>query len=94
MDGRRSPAEPCWRPARASCMPGLVIGERLCYAVSALGEYEGVWPEDECRPQRFFSFRSDAQIHTAVSPFFEQVSFRRIAGAGRWKARVNSTSSR
>jgi SAM-dependent methyltransferase len=47
-------------------------------------EYEGVWPEDEYEPKRFFCFYADDQIRQAVTEFYELVYFKRIPlGEGR-----------
>jgi len=42
-------------------------------------EHTGVWPEDRYEPRRFFRLQTDEQLRQAVSPFFELVSFKRIA---------------
>lgn len=47
-------------------------------------EYEGVWPEDEYEPKRFFCFYADDQIRQAVTEFYELIHFKRIPlGEGR-----------
>jgi SAM-dependent methyltransferase len=45
-------------------------------------EHEGVWPEDEYEPKRFFCFHTDDQIRRVTSEFFELLRFKRIALAG------------
>jgi len=45
-------------------------------------EYEGVWPGDDYEPQRYFRFQTDDQLLQAVAPFFDLVSFLRIALEG------------
>lgn len=45
-------------------------------------EYEGVWPEDEYEPKRFFCFHTDEQIQRATTELFELLRFKRIALEG------------
>ena len=40
-------------------------------------DHEGIWEEDECRPKRFFSFRTDDQLLAAVHDPFDVISFER-----------------
>jgi SAM-dependent methyltransferase len=41
--------------------------------------FEGIWDGDAYEPKRFFSFRTDEALRAAVEPYFEAVSFERIA---------------
>jgi len=41
-------------------------------------EQEGVWPEDDYEPKRFFCFHTDDQLRAAVSQFFRVESFQQI----------------
>ncbi len=45
-------------------------------------EYEGVWPEDDYEPQRFFSFHTDEQIRQVVTEYFELLAFKQIPLTG------------
>lgn len=41
-------------------------------------EFEGVWPEDEYEPKRFFCFHTDDQIRNETMEVFELLRFQRI----------------
>lgn len=41
-------------------------------------DFEGVWPDDQHEPRRFFSYHTDNGIQQAVRPYFDVLSFRRI----------------
>jgi hypothetical protein len=48
-----------------------------------LGQYggkdqEGVWPEDDHEPKRFFCFHTDDEIRGAANQFFQLESFKQI----------------
>jgi SAM-dependent methyltransferase len=45
-------------------------------------EYEGVWPEDDYEPKRFFCFHTDDQIRRVTTEVFELLRFKRIALEG------------
>jgi len=45
-------------------------------------EHEGVWPEDEYEPKRFFCFHTDDQIRRVATEVFELLRFKRIALGG------------
>jgi len=41
-------------------------------------QFEGVWPEDQHEPKRFYCFHTDDQIKSATAEFFELLRFKRI----------------
>jgi len=40
--------------------------------------YEGVWPEDQYEPKRFFCFHTDEQMQEAAAQYFEVLSFKQV----------------
>jgi SAM-dependent methyltransferase len=45
-------------------------------------EFEGVWPQDDYTPKRFFSFYTDDQIKLIVSELFDLLDFKTIPVEG------------
>ncbi len=45
---------------------------------------EGIWEDDIYTPHRFFSFFTDEDVKTAVSGYFELISFERVDTGGRY----------
>jgi len=45
-------------------------------------EFEGVWPEDQYEPKRFYCFHTDEQIKSITAQFFDLLRFKRIALEG------------
>lgn len=41
-------------------------------------DFEGVWPDDQHDPKRFYSYHTDDGIQQAVRPYFDVLSFKRI----------------
>ncbi len=41
---------------------------------------EHVWTDDGYQPKRFFSLHADDSLRSAVSPYFDEVSFRTLQG--------------
>lgn len=63
---------------RAVLRPGGLLFVGLWGGESA----EGVLPEDQQEPKRFFSFRSDAELFGYLSRFFEVVDFHTVGVEG------------
>lgn len=48
------------------------------YGVYGGWSFEGIWPEDEHNPQRYFVFYTDDELRRRVAGLFDEVSFRAI----------------
>jgi SAM-dependent methyltransferase len=53
-------------------------------------DYEGVWPEDNYTPKRFFSFHTDEAIKTVVSEFFDLRYFKPVPVDGETERHFQS----
>lgn len=53
-------------------------GGLLYYGVYGGWSFEGVWPEDEHNPKRFFVFYTDDELRRRGAGLFDEVSFRAI----------------
>lgn len=54
-------------------------GALFFYGVYGGYAFEGVWPEDQHEPKRYFVFYPDDELQRRVSGLFNIVSFRRVA---------------
>ncbi len=57
-------------------------GGLFFYGVYGGFAFEGVWPEDQHEPQRYFVFYPDDELRRLVSGLFDEVSFRAIPVEG------------
>lgn len=70
-------------PQVLSAIRGVLIPKGLFYLGLYGGmEHEGIWPEDEYEPKRFFCFHTDDQIRKISTAFFDLLRFKRIAFEG------------
>lgn len=60
----------------------LKPGGLFYYGVYGGYPFEGIWPEDHHRPNRYFTFYEDDELRHRASRLFDEVSFRTIAIEG------------
>ncbi len=49
------------------------------YGVYGGWSFEGIWPEDQHEPRRYFVFYPDDELRQRVSDLFDEVAFRAVA---------------